>query len=430
MIDRDPRVYIDCTSTFRSRLNTGVQRVVRALIAEVAIFSEVTQLDCIPICYQFNGFYTLEDAAIITLDTLDSFEPLDFRFRDIYLCPDAFWSAGMTSWFDYFRDRGVRIATVVYDLIPIVNPEFCDDLARKEFELSLLDVIWKSDILFATSESTRQDLISYCLSKGKFLDDECCRLIPLAPALQMDSEDVESYRLPSEPFFLMVGTVEPRRGYIEAISEYQDYLDNGGQSSLLIIGKEGGAADGVIHSILSAGGRVKWLADANDSELIAAYRQAVAIVCPSRCEGYGMSVSEGLVYNGLVLANRLPVFGEFAGSMPYYFDLDRPGELSRLLTAAHTLKRLEQPPKIGTWKNTAKVLASELVNISPSHGRHRAIELSRNSDEAIRWAYWFLLRRACSPDEVKGWLKFETINEMFDSLQNECRITQIRQQSD
>ena len=107
MKERDPKLYIDCTSTFRSGLNTGVQRVVRALIGEAKTFSEITQLDCIPICYQFNGFYTLEDAQKITLDTLSDFVALEFNFRDIYLCPDAFWSYGMTSWYDYFRDHGV-----------------------------------------------------------------------------------------------------------------------------------------------------------------------------------------------------------------------------------------------------------------------------------------------------------------------------------
>ncbi|AVF37023.1 glycosyltransferase family 4 protein [Rahnella sikkimica] len=421
MKERDPRLYIDCTSTFRSGLNTGVQRVVRALIKEVKTFSEITQLDCIPICYQFNGFYTLEDAQNITLDTLADFKAVDFNFKDVYLCPDAFWSYGMTSWFDYFRDQGVRIATVVYDLIPIVNPEFCDAAAIKEFESALLVTVKKSDILFTISKSTRRDLIEYCSSIGEDLDKERCLVIPLAPALQADKENIDSKRLPDEPFFLMVGTVEPRRGYIEAISEYQAYLAAGGNSSLLIIGKEGGSSEEVIRSISQTSNKVKWLTNASDAELMSAYQKALAVICPSKSEGYGMSVSEGLAYNGLVLANRLPVFGEFAGSSPYYFDIGRKGDLARLLGESTDLTHDTQASDMGTWSNTAKTIASEIVKISPSHGRHKAIELRKNSEEAIRWAYWLLFDRQCSAEEVENWLKFEKVQDMYDALQYESR---------
>ncbi|ENB8484409.1 TPA: glycosyltransferase family 4 protein [Enterobacter kobei] len=421
MKERDPKLYIDCTSTFRSGLNTGVQRVVRALIGEAKTFSEITQLDCIPICYQFNGFYTLEDAQKITLDTLSDFVALEFNFRDIYLCPDAFWSYGMTSWYDYFRDHGVSIATVVYDLIPIVNPEFSDPTARHEFESALVDVVRKSDLLFTISQSTRKDLIEYCSSKGEIFDSERCQVIPLAPALQAARSDIDSERLPDGLFFLMVGTVEPRRGYIEAISEYQTYLASGGNSSLLIIGKEGGASEEVTEFISHAGNKVIWLTDASDAELMAAYQHAVAVICPSKSEGYGMSVSEGLAYNGLVLANRLPVFGEFAGSSPYYFEIERSGDLARLLTDTPHLKRQDKLSDMGTWKNTATVLASELVSISKSHGRHKAIELRKNSEEAIRWAYWLLFDRKCSPEETSNWLKFENIQDMFEALRFESR---------
>ncbi|RAT13175.1 MULTISPECIES: glycosyltransferase [Lonsdalea] len=421
MIERDPRLYIDCTSTFRSGLNTGVQRVVRSLIAQTDTFSDITQLECIPVSYQFNGFYTLDDAKDITLDNLNDFTPLDFLFRDVYLCPDAFWSAGMTSWYNYFRDQGVSIATVIYDLIPIMHPEFCDPKAAQEFESALVDVIKKSDLLFTISESTRQDLLTYCASIGETLDDDRCPVIPLAPALQSEKQLIDTRRIPTEPFFLMVGTVEPRRGYVEAVAEYQAYLTAGGQASLLIIGKEGGAAGAISESLRRAGTKVKWLSDASDAELMAAYQQAMAVVCPSHSEGYGMSVSEGIAYNGLVLANRLPVFGEFAGAWPYYFDINRKGDLARLLEDTPNLTRLVKAPGMGSWRDTARAIALNLVDISQAHGRHQAVELLRNSEEAVRWAYWLLFGRVCSPAEVAGWLKFETVQAMFDGLQYESR---------
>lgn len=246
-------------------------------------------------------------------------------------------------------------------------------------------------------------------------------MIPLAPALQSGKQALDTTRIPKEPFFLMVGTVEPRRGYVEAVTEYQAYLLGGGEASLLIIGKEGGAANAVSECIRHAGEKVKWLSDASDAELMAAYHQALAVVCPSHSEGYGMSVSEGIAYNGLVLANRLPVFGEFAGAWPYYFDIDRQGDLARLLEDTPNLTRLAKAPSMGGWRDTARAIALNLVHISQAHGRHQAVELLRNSEEAVRWAYWLLFGRVCSPAEVAGWLKFETVQAMFDGLQYESR---------
>lgn len=422
MILRDPKLYIDCTSTFRSDLNTGVQKVVRALINEISTFTSVTQLNCIPICYQFDGFYELNDALNISLETVGQFEKIDFRYDDIYFCPDAFWSYGMTDWYDHFRNQGVKIATLIYDLIPIYYPDYFSATAVNEFETALIDVIRKSDLLFAISESTKNDLKNYCTSKIEIFNPDKCKVIPLAPALQPCLEEDNPSRLPSDPYFLMVGTVEPRRGYVEAINEYKTYIAQGGHSSLLIIGKEGSSAIEVAKCIFQLKGKITWLTDASDAEVMAAYNRAQAVICPSHTEGYGMSVSEGLVYNGLVLANRLSVFGEFAGSAPYYFEIERKGDLARLLNSTPNLIRLTQNPNMGSWQETARIIASELIQISEVHGHHQAIEIRKNTAEAIRWAYWLLLDNAGTTDDIQKWLhEQDTVQGMFEGMKYELR---------
>jgi hypothetical protein len=56
----DPVVYFDVTSTMRTGLNTGVQRVVRALLAELDTLSRAMGMPCVPIMYHFDGFYRLD----------------------------------------------------------------------------------------------------------------------------------------------------------------------------------------------------------------------------------------------------------------------------------------------------------------------------------------------------------------------------------
>lgn len=420
---RDPILYVDCTSTFRGGLNTGVQRVVRALISQKAVFEEVLQLEFVPICYQFNGFYRLDDAEQITLTTEAAFTAVDFCLGDVYLCPDAFWTMGMCDWFKFMKDRGVSVAVVIYDLIPLVRPDFVAVEDSKSFEWALREAAVKSDMLFCISHATKCDLEDFFNREGLAFSSELCQVIPLAPALSTDFQtiDINDERLPQDPFFLMVGTVEPRRGYVEAIEEFLLYRESGGAGSLLIVGKAGSDSQKILQLIQMAGPSIVWMDDVDDVQLLKAYKRALAVVCASRIEGYGMSVSEGLAHNGLVFANRLPVFGEFAGSLPYYFDIDRTGDLSRLLTVTPDLKRPSVIASLGSWQKTALEIAKSLTSISRSHGSHQAIEITRNSAEAVRWTHWLLKGSSCNQEDFKLWLAYKTVSEMFEAFRFEQR---------
>jgi glycosyltransferase involved in cell wall biosynthesis len=423
---RDPVLYVDCTSTLRSGLNTGIQKVVWALVDQADVFTEVLGIDCVPIAYQFNAFYRLVDAKHVSLETQGDFKPVEFIYRDIYLCPDAFWTMNMFRRYAFFRDHGVSIATLIYDLIPLSFQEFVAPEEIAVFEEALLSVINYSKLFFCVSHATRRDLLAYCLMRDIPLQTDRCHVIPLAPALQNLSYRTvaSSNRLPEKPFFLMVGTVEPRRGYKEALREFRTYWASGGDRPLLIIGKLGGAGLSISNELLAVtegGLPLTWLQDSEDNEVTAAYQHATAVVSASKAEGYGMSVSEGLAYNGLVLANRLPVFGEFAGSLPYYFDIDTEGDLVRLLDKVDVLKRHVVAADMGNWEETATVLARHLTRISPAHGSHTGIELDRNSPEAVRWLFWLNHGRTCDPKALEYYLTHTSVAEMCEVFQEEAR---------
>lgn len=363
---RAPVLYIDCTSTIRSGLNTGIQRVVRALINQAAVFSQNLAIDCIPIGYQFNAFYRVEDAKKVALDTQADFIPVKVQHKDIYFCPDAFWTMDMHAWYPFFRGRGLSIATLIYDIIPITHPWFFTPEDARTFEIGLLDVVRGSDLLPCISRETQRALIAFCHAKGISLSESKCPVIPLAPAMTaLPVPDQQKYkRLPKGEFFLMVGTIEPRRGYLDTLREYSKYRDAGGTAELLIVGKRGTQFSEIIWQIDRLRPTVTWLEDADDRELAGAYQRAIAVICSSRAEGYGMSVAEGLAYNGRVLANRLPVFQEFAGAHPYYFDIELEGELARLMAKAKTLAHAKHRLNLGSWADTARAIATQLARIA------------------------------------------------------------------
>ncbi|WP_354009046.1 glycosyltransferase [Endozoicomonas lisbonensis] len=311
----------------------------------------------------------------------------------------------------------MSVATLIYDLIPLTHPQFFSEEITRAFEKALLEIIQYSKLLPCISCETQRTLIEFCRSKSILLEKEDCPVVPLAPAiLATPCQDYEVDNGLPENYFLIVGTLEPRRGYVEALREFSIYRDGGGEAKLVIAGKSGSNSDEIIHCISSFEQSVLWISDANDSQLANLYQRAIAIISPSLAEGYGMPVAEGLVYNGLVFANRLSVFGEFAGAHPYYFDIEREGELSRLMAGVDQLSRPDYKLNLGSWRHSADAIATQLRKIAPFHGVHTAIELTKVSPEAVRWAHWLVFKRQCNPEDVKIWMHYSTIPAMYDAM--------------
>ena len=419
-MERDPILYLDCTSTVRTNLTTGVQRVVRGLCDQSVVFSEQLGIKCVPIANQFEAFYRVEDACLITLNTQEDFVPVDFRYRDIYFCPDAFWTMDMYQWFPFFHSKGMPIATLIYDLIPLTHPQYFSAQTIQVFENSLLDIVKYSKLLPCISFETQRALKKFCHSKNIQIKEENCPVIPIAPAvLVLPGQDHEEDNELPVNYFLIVGTLEPRRGYLEALREYSMYRDEGGEAELVIVGKRGSHSDEIIHSISTFENSVRWIDNANDSQLANLYQNAAAVVSPSLAEGYGLPVAEGLLYNGLVFANRLAVFGEFAGAHPYYFDIKIKGELSRLMASVDQLGRPDSRPNLSSWEESANAIATQLTKIAPFHGKHTAIELTKVSPESVRWAHWFVFKRQCNPEDLEIWMQYATISTMYDAMRYE-----------
>lgn len=58
----------------------------------------------------------------------------------------------------------------------------------------------------------------------------------------------------------------------------------------------------------------------SDSELRSLYQNALALVCPSLMEGFGLTGLEAMANNCLVLASDIPAHREIYGDSALYFD--------------------------------------------------------------------------------------------------------------
>lgn len=73
---------------------------------------------------------------------------------------------------------------------------------------------------------------------------------------------------------------------------------------------------------------------ASDEEIVAAYREASVVVCPSRFEGFGLTPIEAVAMGRRVVASDIPAHREFVGTQVPLFDPDDPTALAQSLTTA------------------------------------------------------------------------------------------------
>lgn len=73
---------------------------------------------------------------------------------------------------------------------------------------------------------------------------------------------------------------------------------------------------------------------ASDDEVVAAYRAASVVVCPSRFEGFGLTPLEGLAMGVPVVASDIPAHREFVSGAVHFFPPENDKELAGALTEA------------------------------------------------------------------------------------------------
>ena len=174
----------------------------------------------------------------------------------------------------------------------------------------------------------------------------------------------ECRRLIAEPYFVVLGTIEPRKNHLLLLQVWRRLVEHHGSRAprLVLIGQRGWECENVVDLLErceALRGMVTELPACSDADLHCYLHHAQALLFPSFAEGYGMPVLEALAQGVPVIASSLPVFQEFARDIPEYIDpLDGRSWLETIMEyakpqsplRAKQLARLAdfQPP---TWAN-------------------------------------------------------------------------------
>ena len=368
-----PKLYVDVTLIAETDLRTGIQRAVRGILEGLFALASNT-LEVTPVrLVRSHGEWQFEHAdefvrthfptKVITANMPahpvrgDAVLLLDFSALAIV----AAYKAGFLS---NLKDNGVRLFPVIYDLLPISHPNLFPPHASPAHEswAALLPAI--SEKLLCISEATRGAYIEFSEERGlSGTEIEVFRLgSNIEGSLPSTTTEPKTIKIPGKNSlrFLMVGTIEPRKGHEVILKAFEALWERGCKYELLIVGKFGWQTDNLIEAMRTRtnGGRLRYLENVTDDELVECYLSADCLIAASIAEGYGLPLLEAAHYGIPIIARDIPSFREIAGQNACYFEDDRTAALVQTIESWASLYAEGAHPRsdnitIPTWLDAA-----------------------------------------------------------------------------
>jgi glycosyltransferase involved in cell wall biosynthesis len=309
----------------------------------------------------------------VTFDALSADEePIAFGPGDLLVLADESWNYRAWKAAALARSRGAMAVLVLYDLIPLRQPEYCAPLFTRVFPSWLLQTTAHCDVVMCISRATALDFHRFCgeshLAQPKTSHFRLgCDVFPVGPAGAVRSRIAEFADRPGA-WFSAVGTIEPRKNYPLLLRVFEHLWVNGRDIRLLITGRPHPACSGLITQLLQhpeQGRRLLTVLDASDGEVSLVYSRCRALLFPTLAEGFGLPLVEARAMGCTVIASSLPALLELADDGVLFFSPDSADELEALIIEQASLPNRGLPvsPKVFTWRQSANQFLAQIHEV-------------------------------------------------------------------
>lgn len=378
-----PQLLVDVSELVQRDARTGIQRVVRSILHEWLNQSNTEyEVRAVYANTEKHGYHYANAFAKDFMGLPEAAQadaPIDFAQGDVFLALDMqpMVQVFQAPYYQHMRDCGVKVCFVLYDLLPITMPQYFPDGAQAN-HTRWVEVVAQSDAVLCISRSVADEFRGWLhthhpqahpqvdwFHMGADIDQS-------APSLGMPPDGTATLaKLKQRPSFLMVGTIEPRKGQTDAL-DAAEALWTTEDFNLVIVGKQGWKVDALIERIghhPELNQRLFWLNGISDEYLAQVYAHADCLIAASYGEGFGLPLIEAAQRSLPIIARDIGVFREVAGDHALYFDESNPlpKAMSRWLS---TLQAGQLPPQSQdmpwmSWTQSASQLLARATGISP-----------------------------------------------------------------
>lgn len=345
------KIYVDVTNLTHVTFLTGIQRVVREILVRMRLIDEY-EMKFVAWNQSQKQYYVIENKSFGQFLSNSLANKIVFskevwninqqaEGKTIFFDMDSVWNEAAKRSFLYplLKSRNYEIYTLVYDVIPILFPQYCHKDTVYRFLDYLTAVLTYSDIIFVNAKNTKKDLEVLLTKIGKPL--KRIEVVTLGADFSKNSEteysDVREDAVAAAGkgrYLLTVGTIEPRKNHKYLLDCFDEYLFKQ-DINLIIAGREGwNVADFMkrMKAHPQFNERLFFIEKADDRTIDYLYRHAFMFVFPSFYEGFGLPIIEAMERNVVTVASDIEVFREVGGDYCHYIDIQDTGSLAKLVT--------------------------------------------------------------------------------------------------
>ena len=384
--DEHLQLLVDVTQIARHDLKTGIQRVVRAIVLEwMRSFNDNIRIEPVYLCsegevwhYRYAREWTFQLLGCTSPGLKD--EEIEVTAGDQMLLLDLaggyLVEAKKAGVYERLTEQGVTMTGVVYDILPILHPSFFPDGSQEAHRRWLMAIADISAQLVCISRAVAEETSEYLTNHAENTTRPAIQWFHLGADLGKtgasegwhEEHDALEKQLQNSTTFLMVGTIEPRKGHLQTIGAIRQLLDAGENVCLVIVGKQGWMVDKVAeelkHSQIS-GSSIHWLNTISDEYLSHLYSSCDCLIAASEAEGFGLPLIEAAMQSLPIVARDIPVFREVAGDAAFYFHGETPDCLAEALRRWMEQFNNSEHPKPDqlrwlSWQDSAEQLLSHL----------------------------------------------------------------------
>jgi len=250
----------------------------------------------------------------------------------------------------------------------------------------------RARLILTPSESTRRDVVRLLP-----VDPERVRMIPYAASprfvrTEPDYPRVERLYGVRPPYFLCVGTLEPRKNLPRLVRAFARVAGALPDHQLVLVGQRGWKYQATLHEISrpELAGRVVTPGYVPEEDLPALISGAVAFVYPSLYEGFGLPVVEAMACGTPVLTTRTSSLAEIAEGAALLVDPKQETAFADGLVALASdaalredlIARGRERAALYSWSRTGRETVAAYREAL--FGTAPKLRPARDADEAIR----------------------------------------------
>nr|MBS0037461.1 glycosyltransferase family 4 protein [Saprospiraceae bacterium] len=267
----------------------------------------------------------------------------------------------------------VKRITVIHDLTPVLFPGLHRWHSQLLQRLFLKGIMRNADLIVANSEHTKRDICNYA-------PEVCEKVVRIYPStaegpVKFSEAVLKQYGI-RPPYFLTVGTVEPRKNHAWILDAFEEFKSREMSNCQLVIsGGRGWKSNSFFEKMENHPFRkdIVYTGFVPDEHLPSIYHFSIAMLYPSQYEGFGLPVLEAIRWGTIPVVRKNSSLPEVAGPSAFYIRGEDAIEFGKLLGELSSLNKEERlkilrPLREFTekfsWDNFGMELWNQLESIS------------------------------------------------------------------